>query len=155
MNCWTKSKVTNFKVIFTIKEQVFWFKVSMANILTMAVWKTFHELFEVVSHHSLRKWTSMSNKIEELTSLAKFKSNEPLLSFLIFLYMLTDSIADLLNDMRMIQFFHCFNFRLYQFPCVSPVFHLLFQKLNSNCIPITLIDSQLNFTTCSITKSLF
>ena len=74
----------------------------MIDFLAMAVRKPSHELLEVISTLFLRKWTSMSNKVKELTSLAKLKRNELLRLFNTPFLILRDSIINLFNHIWMV-----------------------------------------------------
>lgn len=102
LNRGTKTKVSDFKVVIFVKQQVLRFEISVAYVLAMAVRKAIHELSEVVSCNSLRECTSMKNEVEELATFAEFECNELKAFRLTLFFVNAFSKTDLLNHIRVV-----------------------------------------------------
>jgi len=128
----------------------------MADVLAMAVTKSLHKLFKVVSCDIFLECSTMTNKVKDFTSLCNFKSNEFLFSLqLAVLHVLTISVGNLFNNIWVVQLCHDFNFILTKFPCVTSIIHLIFEELNSYRFSIFVghFLTQFHFASCSCTKS--
>ena len=72
LNRSSESKISNFKIKILTQEQVFGLKVTMTDLVHVAVVEAGHELFEVVPRFVLVEWARIGYEIEQLASGGEF-----------------------------------------------------------------------------------
>jgi hypothetical protein len=94
--------------MFIQKQKILRLKVSMSNLLTMAIFYSIYHLSKNLSRLKLRKLSLFYKPIKQLATFAKTKSNKEILSnYIIFVLLLISFIY--FNDIGMVNFFEDLN----------------------------------------------
>ena len=141
-----KTKICNLKYKLTIQKKIFWFEVSMANSITMAILKSLHKLSKVVPCNSFLKSTCHCDEIKQFTTFSKLENDivDLFFTFLFDIHVL--SVLNCLNNMIILKFCHGLNF------CDKKVLffgsHIIIHDLNSNLSTVG-VNSKFNFAACT------
>lgn len=65
-----KAEISNFQIVILVQKEVLWFKVTVADLISVAELKTIHHLKEKVAGHWLAEFSRDGQEVEELSAFS-------------------------------------------------------------------------------------